>query len=61
MYLQIAGAQLQSQTGGQCNVFGGQAACQSLPDASQFAQKCPNHDLQVCGAVLSELPCTKPC
>ena len=49
VYLQIAGAQLQSQTDGECNIFGGEAACQRLPETSHFAQKCPNHDLQVWG------------
>ena len=54
LYLQLAGAQLQEQTHGTCNVFGGSAACQTLPGDSVFAQQCPNHDLRVDCAYYAE-------
>eukprot|EP00891_Asterochloris_glomerata_P008783 jgi/Astpho2/8783/Aster-05337 len=46
-FLRAVGGNLQAEQGLRCNPFGGTDSCMALPEDSQFASICQEHDLKV--------------
>eukprot|EP00891_Asterochloris_glomerata_P008782 jgi/Astpho2/8782/Aster-05338 len=55
-FLRAVGGNLQAEQGLRCNPFGGTDSCMALPEDSQFASICQEHDLKVdCGYYTDDL------